>query len=249
MVGALWSSARLAGVLALVAAFSAGYGASIPVILRSWQWLFEWARDRIGLEVLLGEQAVVLPGDTVFRFPELSAITPQPTGTAMLVTTLITLCVLGLTWALPRRLTPLRALLRLLVAVQVSAILFFALSTEPFPYRVADYLFGLMATGLIAMAAVPFLLGLTLYPLDLGWSRKVLITILMLGHYLVLTPLLVLSHAWLVLHTGALLMPALFLGLGVLPFGLAFVAFYGWAMSWPSELERRKLPAPVHATS
>jgi hypothetical protein len=149
---------------------------------------------------------------------------------------------------LPRRLTPARALLRLLAAVQVSALLFFALSTEPFPFRVADYLFGLMATGLIAMAAVPLLLGLTLYPLDLGWGRKVLITVLMLAHYVVLTPLLVLSHTWLVLHTGALLMPALFLGLGVLPFGLAFVAFYGWAMSWPSELAGRKIPAPVHAT-
>ena len=38
-----------------------------------------------------------------------------------------------------------------------------------------------------------------------------------------------------------------FLGLGVLPFGLSFVALYGWGMSWPSESERRKVPAPVHA--
>lgn len=247
MIGAPRSTGRFVGVLALVLAVSAGYGASIPAMLRSWQWLFGWARDRIGLDILLGEQAVLLPGNTVFRFPELSAITPQPTGTAMLVTSLATIAVLGITWLLPRRLAPARALLRLLGMVQVSAILFFALSAEPFPYRVADYLFGLMATGLIAMAAVPLLLGLTLYPLDLAWGRKVLITVLLLAYYGVLTPLLVLSHAWLVLHTGALLMPALFLGLGVLPFGLAFVAFYGWAMSWPSELARRKVPAPVHA--
>ena len=161
---------------------------------------------------------------------------------------LLTIGAFGLTWLLPRRFTPARALLRLLVAVQVSALVFFALSTEPFPYRVADYLFGLMATGLIAMAAVPLILGLVLYPLDLGWLRKIVITVIMLGHFAVLTPLLVLSHAWLVLHTGALLMPALFLALGVLPFGLSFVAFYGWAMSWPSDLTRRRIPAPVHVT-
>lgn len=248
MVGAPWSAGRFAGVVTLVLASSAGYGISIPAILRAWQWLFGWARDRIGLDALLGEQAVVLAGNTVLRFPELSATTPQPTGAAMLVTSLVTLAVLGLTWLLPRRLIPLRALLRLLVAVQVSSILFFALSTEPFPYRVADYLFGLMATGLIAMAAVPLILGFTLYPLDLGWGRKLLVTGLMLGHFVTLTPLLVLSHAWLVLHTGALMMPVFFLGLGVLPFGLAFVAWYGWAMSWPGEQERRKVPAPVHAT-
>ena len=248
MVGLPWSTGRFAGVVALGLATLAGYGASMPAILRSWQALFGWARDRIGLDYLLGEQAVVLPGNTVLSFPELSAITPQPTGTAMLVTGMLTVAVLGLTWLLPRRLTPARALLRLLAAVQVSALVFFALSTEPFPFRVADYLFGLMATGLISMAAVPLLLGLTLYPLDLGWGRKVLITVLMLGHFVILTPLLVLSHAWLVLHTGALLMPTLFLGLGLLPFGLTFMACYGWAMSWPSDGDRRKVPAPVHAT-
>lgn len=248
MVGAPWSAGRFAGVVTMVLAISAGYGISIPSILQAWQSLFGWARDRIGLEALLGQQAVVLAGNTVLQFPELSAITPQPTGTAMLVTGLLTLAVLGLTWLLPRRLTPLRALLRLMVAVQASAILFFALSTEPFPYRVADYLFGLMATGLIAMAAVPLILGFTLYPLDIGWVWKLHITGLMLGHFVILTPLLVLSHAWLVLQTGALFMPVFFLGLGVLPFGLAFVAWYGWAMSWPSELERRRVPAPVHAS-
>ena len=248
MMGAPWSASRLAGVLAMTLAGLAGYALLIPAMLRAWQWLFAVGRDQIGLDLLLGEQAVGLPGNLVFRFPELSAVTPQPTGTAMLVTGLLTLGVLGLTWFLPRRLAPLRALLRLLVAVQASAILFFTLSVEPFPYRVADYLFGLMATGLIAMAAVPVILGLTLYPLDLGWGRKVLITLLMLAHFGVLTPLLVLSHAWLVLHTGALVMPALFLGLGVLPFGLAFVAWYGWAMSWPGEVAKRKVTAPVHAT-
>jgi hypothetical protein len=247
MVGVPWTGARLAGVVALVLTGSAGYGVSIPALLSVWQWVFGWARDRIGLDLLLGEQAVVLPGDTVLRFPELSAVTPQPTGTAMLITSLVTACVLGASWLLPSRFLPARALLRLLAAVQVSALVFFALSTEPFPFRVADYLFGLMATGLIAMGAVPLLLGFTLYPLDLGWARKVLMTVLMLGHFFILTPLLVLSHAWLVLHTGALLMPALFLGFGVLPFALSFVALYGWAMSWPSELERRKVPAPVHA--
>jgi hypothetical protein len=248
MVGMPWSPARLAGVLALVLAGFAGYVASIPSILQAWQWLFGWARGPMRLDVLLGEQAVVLPGDVVFGFPELSAVTPQPTATTTIVTSLVTIGVLGITWLLPSRLTPVRATLRLLVAVQASAILFFTLSTEPFPFRVADYLFGLMATGLIAMAAVPLLLGFTLYPLDLGWSRKVLITVIVLAHFVVLTPLLVLSHAWLVLQTGALLMPVLFLGLGVLPFGLTFVAWYGWAMSWPSELARRRIPAPVHLT-
>lgn len=248
MVGAPWSTGRLAGVLTLALAGTAGYVVSIPALLQAWQGLFEWARSQVGLDVLLGEQAVLLPGNTVFRFPELSAITPQPTALAMLLTSMITIGVLGLTWLIPRRFTPARALLRLLVAVQLSALLFFALSTEPFPYRVADYLFGLMATGLIAMAAVPLILGLVLYPLDLGWVRKIVITVLMLGHFAVLTPLLVLSHAWLVLHTGALLMPTLFLACGVLPFGLAFVAFYGWAMSWPSDLTRRRIPAPVHVT-
>jgi hypothetical protein len=232
----------LAGMIGL-----AGYAAGLPVILSLWQRFFAWARGWLDLPVLLGEQTLLLPGGATLRVPELSATTPQPGPGTLVVAGAVTACVLGATFLLPRRLTPVKSFLRLLVVAQASAILFFATSIDPFPFRVADYLFGLLSTGMIAMALVPPVLALTLYPVDLTWPRKLGITLFLMAHFAVLTPLLTLVHAWLVLQGTAVIMPALFVGFGLLPYPLTFLAFYGWAMSWPGEFERREARAPVHS--
>jgi len=248
MGGLPWDARRLATVAGLTLAAVAGYVALLPGILAMWRWGLDWARGRLGLDLMLGEQTVLLPGGFSLRLPELSTITPQPGVGALLLATLITVAALGVAFKLPPRLTPLRYFLRLLAAIQASAILFFAVSIDPFPFRVSDYLFGLMSTGLVAMGITPVLFGLVLYPMDLVWWRKALVTAGALVHFAVLTPMLVLTHAGLLLRGTAVVMPALFLGFGVLPFAVVFLAFYGWAMSWPSELERREVSAPVHST-
>jgi hypothetical protein len=247
MAGLPWSPARLGGLLGLAGLGLAGYGAALPLLLAGWQRFFERGRNWLGLKLVLGEQTLLLPGGATLRLPELSATTPQPDSPALVTAGAIVAAVLGLTLFLPRRWIPGRAILRMLAIVQGSAVLFFAASPDPFPYRIADALFGTLAIGLIAMALVPILLGLTLYPLDLALWRKAAITVLLMAHFAVLTPLLTLLQAGLLLQGTAVLMPTLFLGAGVLPFALVFLAMYGWAASWPSELASRRTPAPVHS--
>lgn len=226
---------------------SAGYALLLPRLLDAWGRFFEWSRSIAGLPLMLSEQVLILPTGAALRVPELSAVTPQPTQNALITAGLAALLALVCSFLLPRRFTPVRSILRLLALVQASAVLFFAASVEPFPYRISDYLFGLLTTGMIAIGLVPAALALTLGPLDLAWWRKVLATLLVMGHFSVLTPLLILLHAGLILQGTAVLMPVLFVGLGVLPYPLVFLGVYGWAASGPSELLRRKIPAPVHS--
>ncbi len=247
MGGLPWGTGRLAGVGGLAALAVAGYVAALPALLAAWRWAFDWARGWLGLRLMLGDQFVIVPGGFALRFPELSTITPQPGAAALLIAAVVSIAAFGATFLMPPRLTPLRFFIRLLTVVQASAILFFAASPEPFPFRVSDYLFGLMSTGMLAMGLTPVLLAATLYPMDLGWLRKVTATVLMLLHFAVLTPLLVLVHAGLLLRGTAVVMPTLFLGFGIFPFVLVFLALYGWAMSGSSEMERREVPAPVHS--
>ncbi len=247
MAGAPRDPARTGGAILLGVLVLAGYAASLPALLGVWGAGFARARGWLDLRVMLGEQEVGLPGGAFLRVPELAAVTPQPTDPVLLTATAISLLVLAGTFLLPDRLAPLRSFFRLLVVVQASAILFFAASPEPFPYRLSDYLFGLMATGLVAMGMVPMVLALTLYHLDLVWWRKLAVTGFLLGHFAVLTPLLVLLHASAILHGTAILIPVLFVGFGVLPFALVFLGGYGWAMSGASEPERRRVPAPIHS--
>ena len=235
------AGAVLAGLGAL-----AGYGAALPQLVAGWQWLFDRARVWLGLRVMLGEQEVGLPFGFRLVLPELSAVTPQPGEQTLILTALITGAMLAGSFVLPQRATPIRSLLRLLAVVQASAIAFFVFQPEPFPYRLSDYLFGLLSTGLAAIGAVPLVLGLTLYPLDLSWARKAAVTAGLMVHFAVLTPLLVLLHAAVILAGTALLMPVLFVGGAVLVYGMVFLAGYGWAVSG-SRSGSGEVPAPVHS--
>ncbi len=147
---------------------------------------------------------------------------------------------------LPERFIPLRYFLRLVVLLQASAIVVFARWPGSFPYRLQEHLFLLQAAGLVVMALVPVVLGFTLHVFDLALWRKVAVTLALLGHLALFIPLKALVHAVLITGGTALVMPVLFLLFGLLPDVLVFVAFYGWALSWRGELERREALPPVH---
>lgn len=222
----------------------------LPRLGLAWQQLFLWTRDFLGLGVPIGDQALSLPGGIEFSLPVVATLTPLPDARALWIAGIAAVAVLLLSVLLPERFTPLRYFLRLLVLIQATAIAFFALSREPFPYRLEDHVYILLTAGLVVMGLVPLLLGLTLHVFDLALWRKLLLTILILVHLAVFVPLDVLVHVWLVLHASAVVMPVLFLVFGLLLDVFLFVAFYGWALSWRgtgTREERRAAPPPVPA--
>lgn len=236
----LFTTALLsAGGLALVLGM-------LPRIGLAWQRIFEFVRDTLGIDAPLGDQLFALPGGLRFTLPVLAVPTPLPDARALLIAGGVSLVAFLASFALPDRFTPLRYFLRLLALLQATAIGFFALSTETFPYRLQDHVYVLLTAGLVVMGLVPLVLGLTLHVFDLAFWKKALLTLMILGHLAVFLPLKVLVHVWLVLHATAVIMPALFLLGGLLLDVLVFVAFYGWALSWRGELERGDTLAPVH---
>lgn len=246
MVGLPWTGWRLLTTLGLSLGGLAGFLALLPLLGGGWQVLFLHARNFLGLQVPLGDQTLLLPAGVRFTLPVVAALTPLPDARALWITGIAAAAVLLLSFLLPQRFTPLRYFLRLLVVVQVTAILFFALSPEPFPYRLEDHVFLQLTAGLVVMGLVPLVLGLTLHVFDLALWRKLLLTILVLVHLAVFVPLNVLVHVWLILHATAVVMPVLFLVFGLLLYIFGFVAFYGWALSWKGHLGMRDAPPPVH---
>ena len=246
MAGIPWTGRRLLTTVALTVGGSAGYLALLPSIARFWQAVFERGRAFLGLHILLGEQTLDLPGGIRMTLPEISAVTPIPDSRVLQITLLASLGALVVSFLLPQRLIPLRYFLRLLAVIQGTAIFFFWQSAEPFPYRIADHAFILLTSGLMVMGLVPLVLGLTLHVFDLALWRKLVLTALLLGHLVVFVPLNVLVHVWLLLHATAVVMPVLFLVFGLLADVFIFVAFYGWALSWRSDLLDREVPPPVH---
>ena len=247
MVGVRWSAGRLLSTLLLTAGGLAGYFFALPWLARGWQVVFRLGRDLLGLAVPLGTQTLALPGGggRSIALPLVTTPTPLPDARVLWIAAFSCAAVLLLSFLLSDRFTPLRYFLRLLVLVQVSALLFFRFASRPFPYGVGDHVFVLLVAGLVVMGLVPLLLGLTLHVFELAFWRKLLLTLLVLGHLAVFVPLNALVHVWLILHGTAVVMPVLFLVFGLLLDVFVFVAFYAWALSWPPSA-RRTTPPPVH---
>ena len=245
MVGLRWSAWRLLTTLVLVAGALAGNLAALPWLGRGWQLLFLRARDYLGISAPIGTQTLSLPGGLSFTLPVVATFTPLPDTRVLWIAAIACAAVLLLSFLLPERFTPLRYFLRLLVLVQVSAVLFFGFAPDPFPYRLEDHVFILLTAGLVVMALVPLLLGLTLHVFDLALWRKLVLTVLILGHLALFIPLNALVHVWLIMRGTAVLMPVLFLVFGLLLDVFIFVTFYAWALSWRGS-EGRGTPPPVH---
>jgi hypothetical protein len=246
MVGLPWTLWRLVSTLLLSVGGVALLLATLPWIGRLWQALFERGRDFLGIRAPLGDQLWSLPGLAEFTLPVMAVPTPLPSVPELLVAALATTGVFLTSLLLPARWTPLRYFLRLLVALQAIAILFFAFWPDPFPYRLQDHLFLVLSSGLVVMGLVPLVLGLTLHVFDLAVWKKGLLTLAILAHLALFVPAQALIHLWLVRAGSAVVMPVLFLIFGLLLDVLVFVAFYGWALSWRGELERKETPPPAH---
>jgi hypothetical protein len=246
MVGLPWTIWRLLTTLVLSLGGFVLVVASLPWLGRFWQLLFERVRDFTGLLAPLGDQQFSLPGNIHFTLPFIAAFTPQPDVRTLWIAGAVSLVAVAASFLLPDRFIPLRYFLRLLALLQGSSILYFAVSTESFPYRLTDHVFVLESAGLVVMGLVPLVLGFTLHVFDLALWKKLLLTLAILVHLAVFVPLQVLVHIWLVVHGTAVVMPVLFLVFGLLLDVLVFVAFYGWALSWRGEQERRKVRPPAH---
>jgi hypothetical protein len=246
MVGLPWTIWRLFTTLLLVAFGLVVLWAALPWLGTAWQVVFARARDYLRIDAPLGEQTLPLPFDLTFTVPSLAVPTPLPGPQTLLIFGIGSAAVFLLSFVLPGRFTPLSYFFRLLAVLMGIAVGFFALWAAAFPYRLQDQVFLMLTAGLVVMALVPPILGLTLHVFDLAFWKKILLTLIILAHFAVFLPLQALAHLVITLHATAVVMPVLFLLFGLLPDVLIFVAFYGWALSWRGEFERMERVLPVH---
>jgi hypothetical protein len=236
MIGLRWTPRRFLSTLLLTLGGLTLLVLALPWIGDLWQLVFASTRDSLGgLQAPLGDQQLTLPGGLSITLPVLAALTPMPGSSTLWTAGVVAALVFALSFALPARFTPLKYFLRLLAILQGSAVLFFAFSPEPFPYRLQDHVFLMLTAGLVVMGLVPLVLGLTLHVFDIAFWKKLLLTVAVMAHLAVFLPLKAMVHIWLVLHATAVVMPVLFLIFGLLMDVMVLVAFYGWVLSETGE--------------
>jgi hypothetical protein len=168
------------------------------------------------------------------RFPYLGFPSGQLTRGLWIAGALGTVALLGASFLVPRRILPVAAGLRVVAFFQATAQVFFALWPRAFPYDGPGYVHGMLIAGMAFITLIPLILGLTYYVFDVGWRRKLGLTLLVMVHFVVFIPLQMVAHAVVVHHGSVLMLPLMFFVFGLPLDVLMFIGFYSWGASWKS---------------
>jgi hypothetical protein len=205
---------------------------SLPWVADAWTWMFEALRGFLGLPGSVGRQTISIGSYPIADVPYLTTPAGLPTRVQWGVVGLVCAVALLGSLLLSSRLLPLAYYLRFAVLVQGSAFLVFALGGQAFPYLLPQYLLGFTEAGTAVLVLVPLVLGVTYFAFDVTLWQKIGLTALVVAHFAVFLPLQVVLHAFAIHHLSLLVMPTMLFLFGVLLEVFAFVAFYGWGMSW-----------------
>lgn len=166
-----------------------------------------------------------------FRIPFPSMEPILPDAAIWRTTGLATLALFIGTFFMPRSWIPAIYLLRAVLFIQATALVYFALIPAEFPHTPDSYLEGLLASGLALISILPMLFGLTYFIFQFSWPQKMLLTAATMAHLVLFLPLQVLLQG-LVLQKSVLFMPVLYIVFGMPLDVLVIIAFYAWGMTW-----------------
>ena len=132
----------------------------------------------------------------------------------------------------PNKGLPFIYLLRAIILLQSAALIYFAFIPASFPHPLEDYVTSNLFVGIMFIALIPWLLGGTYYLFEFSLVKKIALTILIMGFFIVALPLQYLLHACLIAHGSLLFMPVLYLVFGSYIDVLAFIALFSYGLSF-----------------
>ena len=220
----------------LVVGMSLAWVRLLPAVGELWNWIFLWGIQALGLE----SRVTMLPqswaGGLHFSLPFLALTAGGITPLVWSLTAAITLIVFAVTHIASEEYLAAIYLVRALVLIQGSALVYFAFAAARFPHDLPTYTIGMLSFGVILIGLVPAVLGFTYYVFDFSLAKKLGLTLLIMTHLTLLVPLQYLLHAYL-LHQSVLFMPLLYFAFGPFLDVLIFIALYSWGMSWAARDE------------
>lgn len=126
---------------------------------------------------------------------------------------------------------PWKYLLRAVIIIQVTALIYFKFGSARFPHDLGGYTGSMLDFSRILIALVPWIYAFTYYVFPFSLFQKVSLTLLTMAHMLLFVPMQYLAHAYLI-HTSVLFMPVVYFAFGPFLDVLVLIAFYSWGMSW-----------------
>ena len=211
--------------------------AMLALVWQLWPSIARWWFE--GLQFWLTR--IDLPGLSLQRLPprlpwdeaplRIRLDTPLPTGMQWWGWVVVSAAAFGLSLRLSRERLPLIYLLRLLVLMQVSALVYFWFWPARLPLTLAHFAEDVVQVAGTLLFVTPLLHGIILYVFPIPLWHKVLATALSLGFVVVALPLHVSVLMLLVSWGSAMLLPLLYFLGTLLPYLMGLVGIYGDMLS------------------
>ena len=221
----------------LVILFTFVWIAALPLVCRFWQAVLETGMRVLAMHAELGLTEHQFSPYIRFTipFPRMPGILPD--AQTWWTSTAVVVLLFAASFLLPKKLIPIVYLLRAVLFLHVTALLFFLFLPARFSHSPDSYMEGLTGYAIALISFVPILFGLTYYIFDFGIVRKALLTAMTMWHLVLFVPLQILLQA-IVLQKTVLFMPLLYIVFGLPVDVLIILAFYSWGMSWSFKNQR-----------
>lgn len=225
------SAPRLAIILLVPVLFNVAEWMLRGALSAGWAAIFEFWIGKLGMGGTVIQKPTPLASLEI-TLPHLYVPAIAPNLRTWWVTVAATIIVALLTLRLPDRFLPLRYFLQFAIFIQTTAILFFAVAPDSFPYTVSGYVDNGLKTSFAFLFLLPWGHALVYYIFDFSWPSKICLTLFTLAFVVIAVPLQLTLHAYLLFQYSLLLMPLLSFVLGPTWIVFGCIALYGWAMSW-----------------
>jgi hypothetical protein len=227
----------LAGILLVPAAFNAAEWALRHRLSTAWTGVLSFWIGKLDIEGAVIERLTRVAWFD-FNLPYMDVSAAVPGVVTWCATLIATLAVCLLALRIRDAFLPLRYFLLFAVFIQFTALLFFAVAAQSFPYSASEYADNVLKTSASFLFLLPWGHALVYYIFDFSWQKKILLTLITLLFVVVAVPMQLALHVYLMASCSLLLMPLLSFVFGPTMLVFGCIALYGWAMSW--ERVRRK---------
>ncbi len=220
--------------------------ACLTVILSlCWIRILPWVGGLWGRVFVYWTKALQLEGSVVmapqqwgarihFALPYLNASAGPPDPHTWWITAVVTLLVFATTYFMSEEMVPWIYLLRFLVFLQGTSLVYFVFAAARFPHDLTSYTLSMLFFGTILIGLLPLILGFTYYLLDFSLLKRLALTAISAGYLIAFVPLQYMLHIY-ILRKSILFMPLLYFAFGPSLDVLIFVSLYSWGMSWKSK--------------
>ena len=125
-------------------------------------------------------------------------------------------------------------LLRFLVLIQGTALVYFVFAAARFPHDLPSYTISMLFFGTVLTGMIPLILGFTYFLFDFSLFKKLMLSLACMGYLTLFIPFQYMLQVY-ILRKSILYMPLLYFTFGPFLDVLIFVSLYSWGMSWKSK--------------